>query len=362
MILTDLLYLFLTAFVTFLLYPIWIDFVYKFQMGEEIRKDGPKSHLAKQGTPTMGGFVFILTVALVTFIFNRSRTQTLFPVFVASLAGLFGIIEDFSKVYKKSGLPSFFRYHFPALFKPKLPNFGIFKIITHPWEAFKEFWRVVGSNQDRGLKTYQKFLIQGFIGGFVAYWTYFKLGWDYIWFPLIGDVHIGILYPLCIFVLFVVILNFIAFSDGIDGLVGGLSIIAFLAYWVIASQLGYNSLAAFCATMVGALLPFLYFNFFPARIFMGNVGSHVLGATLVTLAVIMHKEVALFLICGVMILDGLSSPLQQFSVKLTKKRLFRFAPVHHHFELLGWPETKVTLRFWLFGALFAFLGIFVALL
>ncbi len=354
MILTELLYLFFTALITFLLYPLWINFVYKFNMGEEIRPDGPQTHKQKQGTPTMGGFVFILTVALVTFIFNRSRSQTLFPIFVASLAGLFGIIEDFSKIYKKSGLPSFFRYKVPAFFKPKL--------VMLLWYYFKEFWRVVGSKTDRGLQTYQKFLIQGAIGGFVSYWTYFKLGWDYIWFPLIGDVHIGFLYPVFIFGLFIMVLNFIAFSDGIDGLVGGLSIISFIAFWVIASILDYNSLAAFAATFIGALLPFLYFNVHPARIFMGNVGSHVLGATMVTIAVIMHKEVALLIICGVMLLDGLSSPLQQFSVKLTKKRLFRMAPIHHHFELLGWPETKVTLRFWLFGAFFAFLGIFIALI
>src|SRR3990167_9007002 len=101
----QLLYLFLTVAITFILYPIWIKFVYKFQMGEEIRGDGPKTHLSKRGTLTMGGLVFIFTVSLVTFFLNRSRTQTLFPLFIASLAGLFGLIEDFSKVYKKSGLP-----------------------------------------------------------------------------------------------------------------------------------------------------------------------------------------------------------------------------------------------------------------
>ena len=107
----QLLYLFLTVAITFILYPIWIKFVYKFQMGEEIRGDGPKTHLSKRGTPTMGGLVFIFTVSLVTFFLNRSRTQTLFPLFIACLAGLFGLMEDFSKVYKKSGLPGFLHYH-----------------------------------------------------------------------------------------------------------------------------------------------------------------------------------------------------------------------------------------------------------
>lgn len=365
--LENLLYLFLAFLISFVLYPLWIGFVYKFQMGEEIRQDGPKTHLAKQGTPTMGGLVFVLSVGIVTFLFNTSREQTLFPLFVAALAGLFGLLEDFSKVYKKSGLPGFLSYHFglPLLrflrrFKIKKPLFlGVFSKL---WFLYTEFWRVVGSRTDVGFKTHQKFFIQALIGGFVAYWTYFKLGWNYIWFPLIGNVNIGWMYPVFIFFLFVVMLNFVAFTDGLDGLAGGLSVFALCAYWVLASYFGYNSLSAYCATFVGALLPFLYFNVYPARIFMGNVGSHVLGATLTILAILLHREFALFIILGVFLIDGLSSPLQQLSVKLTKKRLFLMAPIHHHFELKGWPESKVTFRFWIFGMLCAFFGVFVALL
>ncbi len=365
---TQLLHLFITGLITFILYPFWIWFVYKYHMGEEIREDGPTTHMKKKGTPTMGGLIFILAVTLVTLILNRSRTQTLFPVFIASLAGLFGIIEDFSKVYKTSGLPGFFKYHLRFLFPqlgnnakkrkslPKLLN------LINPWFYFTEFWRIVGSRTDHGLQTYQKFLIQSLIGGFVAYWSYVKLGWDYIWFPLIGDVHVGILYPIIIFFLFIAVLNFVAFTDGVDGLAGGLSAIAFCAIWAVAAALNYNSLAGFCASFVGALVPFLYFNVYPARIFMGNVGSHVLGASLAVLGVVLHREVALLIIIAVFLLDGLSSPLQQMSVKLTGKRLFRMAPIHHHFEVLGWPEAKVTMRFWLFGVFFAFLGIFIALL
>jgi phospho-N-acetylmuramoyl-pentapeptide-transferase len=325
-------------------------------MGEEVRGDGPESHLVKKGTPTMGGLVFIATVSIVTLLLNRSRTQTLFPIFVAGLAGLFGLIEDFSKVYKKSGLPGFFSYHFG--FFTKLSK----SVILRPWQWFTEFWRIVGSKTDVGLQTHQKFMIQAAIGGFVAGWTYLKLGWDYIWFPLIGDVHLGILYPIIIFFSFIAILNFVAFTDGLDGLAGGLGLTAFIALWAIAAALNYNSIAGFCATFVGAMLPFMYFNINPARIFMGNVGSHVLGALLPVLGIVMHREVALLVIIAVFLLDGASSPLQQLSVKLTKKRLFRMAPIHHHFELLGWPETKVTMRFWLFGIFFAFAGVFIALL
>lgn len=345
----QLIYLFLSFFLTTILYPIWINFVYKYQMGEKVRGDGPRSHLEKIGTPTMGGLVFILSVSVITFLFNKTQTQTIFPLFIASMAGLFGLIEDLSKIYRSRGINK-------KIF-PKLSSFTD-KLLG----LFKEFWRIVGSSTDVGLETYQKFMIQGLIGGFVAFWSYFKLGWDYIWFPLIGNVHIGWLYPIVIFLIFIIVLNSVAFTDGVDGLAGGLGLIAFLAFWVIAVQLEYNSLAGFSATFVGALLPFLYFNISPARIFMGNVGSHVLGATLAVLGVVTHREVAMLFVLAVFLLDGISSPLQQFSYILTKKRIFRMAPIHHHFELLGWTENKVAIRFWLAGVFFAFIGIIVAVL
>jgi phospho-N-acetylmuramoyl-pentapeptide-transferase len=358
---TQLLHLFVSAAISVVLYPVWIRFVYKYQMGEDVRTDGPQTHLAKRGTPTMGGLVFVLTVGLVTVFSNRSRDQTVFPLFVASLAGLFGLLEDLAKVYKRSGLPGFFEYHFGTL-SLGIVGVVLVRLVRKPWFFFTEFWRIVGSNTDVGIQTHQKFFIQAIIAGFVSYWTYFKLGWDYIWFPLIGNIHLGIGYPLFIFLLFIAVLNFVAFTDGLDGLAGGLSFFAFCAFWVISAVFELNSLSTFCATFVGALLPFLYFNIYPARVFMGNVGSHVLGATLVLLGILLHREFALILILMVFLVDGASSPLQQLSVKLTGKRLFLMAPLHHHFELLGWPETKVTLRFWLFGIGFAFIGIFVSLL
>lgn len=360
--LNDLLLLFLTLILSFALYPVWVWFVYKFHLREEVRGDGPKAHLAKRGTPTMGGMVFIFSVAAVTIMLNRSRTQTLLPVFVATLAGIFGLLEDLTKVYKKSGLSGGLSRHLEHASTDADTNADLKKRGFVLWRVFKEFWRVVGSSPDSGIQTHQKFIIQGTIAGFVSYWTYFKLGWDYLWFPLVGHVHIGYLYPIFIFAFIIIVLNSVAFTDGLDGLAGGLSLIALLAFWPIASFLGYNNLAAFCATFVGALIPFLYFNIYPSRIFMGNIGSHVLGATMAILAVVLHREIAFLLIGIVFLADGFSSPLQQLSVKLTGKRIFRMAPLHHHFELLGWPETKVTLRFWLIGIAFAFFGVFTALL
>jgi phospho-N-acetylmuramoyl-pentapeptide-transferase len=361
-LLVDLMLLFLACLISLALYPLWINFVYRFQMGESVRTDGPETHKKKEGTPTMGGMVFVFSVAVVSLVFNRSRTQTLFPLFIATLAGLLGMLEDFTKVYQRSGLPGFFEYHFGKFFK-KIGRGGIkIGFLSKIWNAFKELAWTVGSSDGSGIHTYQKFIVQGLIAGFVSYWTYAKLGWDYIWLPLIGDAHIGLFYPVVIFFLFIAILNAVAFTDGLDGLAGGLSIISLISFWVLSRLIGYNSLAGFCATFVGALIPFLYFNIFPARIFMGNVGSYVLGATMAILAVVMHREVAFLFIGLVFFVDGISSPLQQIVYKYTKKRLFRMAPIHHHFELMGWHESKITLRFILFGVFFAFVGIFIAIL
>lgn len=363
MIISELLHLILAVFLSFFLYPVWIDFVYKYNMGEGIREEGPKTHYSKKGTPTMGGFVFISVVGILTIALNISKTQTLFPLFVALMSGMFGIIEDFTKIYSRSSLSLLFRriYRLGGILHLRFLN-TIRNIFSRFFRFLENIAYVLGSEDKTGLRTYQKFMIQGAIGGFVSYWSYYKLGWDYIWLPLIGNANIGFVYPIIIFFYFMLLLNFVAFTDGLDGLAGGLGLIAFAALWVISSQLNYNQLSLFSATFVGALLPFLYFNVYPARIFMGNVGSHVLGATIAVLGVVMHREIAVLLISLVFIVDGFSSPLQQLSAKFTGKKIFRMAPLHHHFELMGWHETKITFRFWIFGALAAFLGILVSLL
>ena len=357
----DLILLFISLGLSVLMYPIYIKFLYRFQLGEEIRGDGPESHLKKSGTPTMGGLVILIAVFLTTLFSNLNITQTIFPLFVIALSGLFGIIEDLTKISTKTGYV-FFKFNpgnnFLIINVKKFLNF----IFGKPAELFVEFWRMLGSKTERGLQSYQKFLIQAGIAGFVSYWTYFKLGWDYIWFPFIENITIGYFYPIFIFLFFFLVLNSVAITDGLDGLVGGLSLISFMAFWVICSYLDYKSLSGFIATFIGALLVFLYFNVFPARLFMGNVGSHILGAALALIPILIHREILIFIIYIVFLVDGLSSPLQSFFYKLTGKRIFLMAPIHHHFEMKGWPETKVTLRFWIFGIIAALLGVFVALL
>jgi len=328
--LNDLILLFISFSISALLYPIYIKFLYRFQLGEEIRTDGPSSHLKKSGTPTMGGVVILVSVFLTTLFFNLSITQTIFPLFIIALSGLFGIIEDLTKISVKTGY-DFFKFNPGNNFLVKNTKIFLNFIFGKPAQLFVEFWRMLGSKTEKGLQSYQKFLIQAAIAGFVSYWTYFKLGWDYIWFPFIENITIGYWYPVFIFLFFFLVLNSVAISDGLDGLVAGLSLISLFAFWVICSYLEYNSLAGFTATFIGSLLVFLYFNVFPARIFMGNVGSHILGAALALIPILLHREILIFIIYIVFLVDGLSSPLQSFYYKLTKKRIFLMAPLHHHF-------------------------------
>lgn len=359
--LNDLILLFISFSISAILYPLYIRFLYRFQLGEEIRGDGPQTHVKKSGTPTMGGLVILIAVFITTFFFNLNITQTIFPLFIIALSGLFGIIEDLTKISVKNGY-EFFKFNPSNNFFIRLSKRLLNFLFGKPAEMFVEFWRILGSKTDRGLQSYQKFLIQASIAGFVSYWTYFKLGWDYLWFPFVENITIGYWYPVFVFLFFFLVLNTVAITDGLDGLAGGLAFIAFIAFWVICSYLGYKSLSGFTATFIGALLVFLYFNVYPARLFMGNVGSHILGATLALIPILIHREILIFIIYIVFLVDGLSSPLQSFFYKLTKKRIFLMAPLHHHFEQLGWPETKVTIRFWIFGIISALIGVFIAIL
>jgi phospho-N-acetylmuramoyl-pentapeptide-transferase len=359
--LNDLILLFISFGFSVVMYPFYIKFLYRFQLGEEIRGDGPESHQKKSGTPTMGGLVILISVFLTTLFFNLNITQTIFPLFIIALSGLFGIIEDLTKISVKTGY-EFFKFNPGNNLLIKNSKRFLNFIFGKPAQLFVEFWRMLGSKTERGLQSYQKFLIQAGIAGFVSYWTYFKLGWDYIWFPFIENITIGYFYPIFIFLFFFLVLNSVAITDGLDGLVGGLSLISFMSFWVICSFLDYKSLSGFIATFIGALIVFLYFNVHPARLFMGNVGSHILGAALALIPILIHREILILIIYIVFLVDGLSSPIQSFFFKLTGKRIFLMAPIHHHFELKGWPETKVTLRFWIFGIIAGLLGVFVAIL
>jgi phospho-N-acetylmuramoyl-pentapeptide-transferase len=221
--------------------------------------------------------------------------------------------------------------------------------------------RGIGPNRC-GLAFRYKFFLYLIIAALGAWWFYFKLGWDVFHVPGLGDIFLGWWY----IPLFIAVIIFMAFSvnqtDGLDGLAGGTLAIAYSAYGFIALADGKVALAAFCGTIVGALLAFLWFNVYPARFFMGDTGSMALGATLGIIAFLTNQVAVLPIIGFVFFLEALSTMIQLFSKKFFHKKVFLSAPIHHHLEALGWPETKVTMRFWIIAAAMSVIGLMIALI
>lgn len=311
--------------------PILSHFLYKYRLVKQLREqawDGEpakvfrKMHLFKKGTPTMGGLLIWMTVAAVTVIFNLTRSQTWLPVFVLVSSGILGFIDDLLNIR------------------------GIV----------------------RGLSTRLKFFFQFLIAGLGAWWFYYKLEFSEIRVPageLLGlpqSLDIGWLY-IPLFVLTVVfITNAVNITDGLDGLAGGTLAASYGAILGIALVQDQIGIAAFAGTVIGALLAFLWFNIFPARFFMGDTGAFALGATLAVLAFLTNSVLILPIIALVFVLEALSSLLQFASKQFFGRKIFLIAPLHHHFEAKGWPETKVTMRFWVIGAVMASIGMVIALI
>lgn len=307
--------------------PFFTDWLYKNRIGKNIRTDfGGEAtpifstlHAKKAGTPTMGGILIWVTTAVITLIFNLERSGTWLPLFVLVLTGVVGAVDDYMNVRKigpsNGGMP--FRY---------------------------------------------KFILYSAIAIAGALWFYFKLDWNSIHIPRIGDFVIGFWYV----PLFALVLVFTAFAanetDGLDGLAGGLLAITYACYALISLVAGKPVLAAFCGTIVGALLAFLWFNIYPARFFMGDTGAFALGMTLAVIAFLTNSVVVLPIIALVLMVEAFSFIIQYFSKKLRHgKKVFLSSPIHHHFEALGWPETKITMRFWVIGAASGVIGVALAL-
>lgn len=305
--------------------PIFTNFAYKYKLGKRIRdsKDAPiyaKMHAHKAGTPTMGGVLIWVTTAILTLIFNLTRSATWLPLFCLILTGVVGAIDD------------------------------IFNI--NGW----------GSNGG-GIRFRQKIFLYGAIAALGAWWFYSKLGWNSIHIPGMGDYVIGAWY-IPLFILVLLWTSFAAnLTDGLDGLAGGIFALSYGAYAMICLTQGKTELAAFCGTIMGALLAFLWFNIPPARFFMGDTGSMALGLTLGVIAFLTNSVVVLPIITLIFVIEGVSFILQYASKKLRSgKKIFISSPIHHHFEAIGWPEYKITMRFWIVGAISAVAGLIIAII
>lgn len=316
--------------------PILTHFLYKYRLGKKVRNEGTTPiytslHKKKEGTPTMGGILIWVTVAFLAvgiwllakyvgpdnalFDFNfLTRKQTLLPLGILLFAAIIGLIDDL---------------------------LGIF-----------HFGRV-----GRGLRLRERIVIFTIISLIGAFWFYFKLDWDLIHIPFVGDFNIGWWY----IPIFMFIVTATAFSanqtDGLDGLAGGVLLAAFTSYAVISYVQGRIELATLCGAIVGALLAFLWFNINPARFFMGDTGSMSLGITLGVIAMLTNSLFFLPFIAFILVIESTSTIIQVLSKKIRHKKIFLSAPIHHHFEAKGWPETKVTMRFWIISGVMAVIGL-----
>lgn len=315
------------TFVSFLLAFLWTpflaNFLYKIHRRRKEREGAPifsQLHQEKRDVPTMGGLLIWITVAVVTVINNLSRSQTWLPLFSLVTTGILGAVDDILSI-KGIG-----------------PGGG-------------------------GLRARHKLIWLLIIAAIGAWWFYYKLGWNSIHIPGVGDWQIGWWYiPLFIFVI-VSTANAVNITDGLDGLAGGLLALSFMAFGGLAWVGGQIGIAAFCGSIGGALLAFLWFNIYPARFFMGDTGALALGATLGVIAMLTNNVLILPVVGFIFVLEVLSVIFQLIYKKISGgKKIFLSAPVHNHFQALGWPETKVTMRFWVLGAVMAIIGFLIGLI
>jgi phospho-N-acetylmuramoyl-pentapeptide-transferase len=312
--------------IAFLWTPLLTNILFKYKIWKKVQKEGApifnKLHAHKENTPVMGGLLIWITALVVTLIFNLSRSQTYLPLFALVTTGILGFVDDYLNVR--------------------------------------------GIGQFKGVRARYKILWLLIIAGFGAWWFYSKLGWGVtqgIHIPGIGDFAIGLWYiPLFIFVI-VAAANAVNLTDGLDGLAGGLLAMAFLFFGTIAFVQQQFGIAAFCGTISGATIAFLWFNIYPARFFMGDTGSLSLGATLGVVAMLTNSVVVLPIIGFVFLFETLSVIVQRTYKKITGgKKLILSSPIHNHLQAIGWHETKVTTRFWLIGAISGIIGLAIALI
>lgn len=319
--------------ITFIIGPKVIKRLSRFSVTQQVRDDGPQTHLGKTGTPTMGGVLIIISI-LVTVLLWGDLTNKYILMMIFSLVGFgaIGFIDDYLKVVKRDskGLCGCYKFGAQALLALAI---GMF-IYMNPKDPY---------NDVLSIPFFKKWL--------------FDLGWFYVPFSIVVIVGSS---------------NAVNLTDGIDGLAVGLVGISVLATGILVYISGNfkfsqylqvlyipdtGELSVFCGAILGASLGFLWYNSYPADVFMGDVGSLSLGGVLGTLAVITKQEIVLAVVGGIFVIETLSVVFQVASFKLTGKRMFRMAPIHHHFELKGWPEPKVIVRFWIVGIMLALLSL-----
>ena len=325
----------LTALIIcFMVGPAMIRKLSTYKIGQTVRSDGPQSHFSKAGTPTMGGALILIAVGISTLLWANLTNRYIWVVLIVTLVfGIIGWVDDYKKLIKRDSRGLIARY--------------------------KYFWQSVGALS----------------AAFFLFYTAKLPDETALFVPLFKNVVIplsGAVFILLTYFVIVGASNAVNLTDGLDGLAimptvmvgGALGIFAyasghkaFALYLAIPHLPGVGELAIFCGALVGAGLGFLWFNTYPAQVFMGDVGALALGAALGVVAVMVRQELVLFIMGGVFVMETVSVILQVASFKLTGKRIFRMAPIHHHFELKGWPEPRVIVRFWIITVILVLIGL-----
>ena len=319
--------------IAFIVGPIMIRKLSYHQIGQSVRDDGPQSHLSKAGTPTMGGALILVAISISTLLWADLTNRYVWVVLIVTLIfGAVGWVDDYRKVVQRNsrGLPAKWKY----------------------------FWQSVA----------------GLGAAIFLYTTAQSPAETQLLIPFVKNVYLplGPFYIVLTYFVIVGTSNAVNLTDGLDGLAilptvmvgGALGVFAyatghvsFAEYLQIPYVKGTGELIVICGSLVGAGLGFLWFNTYPAQVFMGDVGALALGATLGVLAVITRQEIVLFIMGGVFVMETVSVILQVGSYKLTGRRIFRMAPIHHHFELKGWAEPKVIVRFWIITVILVLVGL-----
>lgn len=326
-------------FITLVLTPLWTKILFKYKLRKQIRAGvSPiyeEMHKHKEGTPTMGGVLIwgtVLLLALIFWWFSKlwpegligklnfvSRGQTFVPLGAMVISALVGMADDL---------------------------FGIFKIGPH----------------GGGLRVRNRIFLYLLVALGGAWWFFYKLEWNFINIPFLGDFTVGLWYiPIFIFVISAAA-HSANITDGLDGLAGGVFLTMFAAFGAIAFIQGRMDLVVFTSAIIGALIAFLWFNIYPAKFFMGDTGSMALGVTIGIIAMLTNTVLLLPIIGLIFVVESGSVILQVVSKKLRGKKLFFSTPIHHHFEAKGWPETQVTMRFWMISAIAAIIGLIIFLI
>jgi phospho-N-acetylmuramoyl-pentapeptide-transferase len=293
--------------------PKFISFLRVREFGQRIREDGPQEHHAKAGTPTMGGIIIFTAIAVPFLLLTDLEARSLGVFGVAVACALLGFADDYTKLAKRRSLGLRGRW---KLFATVLIAVGLWLVATR--------WAGLADTVDLRI--------------------------------IDARVNLGIFYPVFIYLVVAGTTSAVNLTDGLDGLAAGCAAIVLLSYIAITFTTRQTDLALVAACLVGACVGFLWFNSFPASIFMGDTGSLGLGGAIAAMAVMTKTEVLLIILGGIFVIEALSVLVQVFSFQAFRKRIFLMAPIHHHFELLAWSETKIILRFWIVAAVCSAIG------